>query len=48
VSGRRDIAAKPDDMSTALGLEITIDQRRIVQSNFHQYPWLRMKDASDV
>lgn len=31
-----------DGLSTALGLEITVENAQVVQSNFHQYPILRM------
>ena len=37
-----------DGLSTALALEITIEGGRVVQSNFHDYPLLRMADAPDV
>ena len=31
-----------DGLSTALGLEITVQNGRIQQSNFHDYPWIRI------
>ncbi len=34
-----------DGMSEAMGQEITIDKGRAVQSNFNNFPLLRMKDA---
>lgn len=34
-----------DGLSTALGLEITLDNGRVVQSNFDTYPLLRMADS---
>lgn len=37
-----------DGVSTACNLEITIDGGRVVQSNFHDYPLLRIGDAPDV
>lgn len=37
-----------DGISTARNLEIRIDGGRVVQSNFHDYPLLRMADAPDV
>ncbi len=37
-----------DGVGQALGQEITIDRGRVVQSNFHEYPLLRMSQASDV
>jgi isoquinoline 1-oxidoreductase beta subunit len=33
-----------DGFSTMLGLEITMESGRIQQTNFHQYPLLRMAD----
>lgn len=35
-------------LSAALGERITIDQGRVVQSNFHDYPLLRLPDAPQV
>jgi isoquinoline 1-oxidoreductase beta subunit len=37
-----------DGISTALGLEITVEQGAVQQTNFHQYPILRMPDAPRV
>jgi isoquinoline 1-oxidoreductase beta subunit len=37
-----------DGISTALGLEITVEQGRVQQTNYHQYPLLRMPDAPPV
>jgi isoquinoline 1-oxidoreductase beta subunit len=37
-----------DGLSTMLGLEITMENGRMQQSNFHQYPMLRMKHAPQV
>ncbi len=37
-----------DGISTALGLEITVEGGRVQQSNFHDYPLLRMAQAPDV
>jgi isoquinoline 1-oxidoreductase beta subunit len=37
-----------DGISTATGLEITVDDGRIQQSNFHDYPLMRMPDAPSV
>jgi isoquinoline 1-oxidoreductase beta subunit len=37
-----------DGISTALGLEITVEGGRVVQGNFPDYPLLQMKDAPDV
>jgi isoquinoline 1-oxidoreductase beta subunit len=37
-----------DGISTALGLQITVEKGRIQQGNFHQYPILRMPEAPDV
>jgi isoquinoline 1-oxidoreductase beta subunit len=37
-----------DGLSTALGLEITVREGRIEQSNFPDYPLMRMADAPDV
>jgi len=31
-----------DGLSTALGLEITVQDGQIQQSNFHDYPWIRI------
>ncbi|MEQ9563189.1 MAG: molybdopterin cofactor-binding domain-containing protein [Woeseiaceae bacterium] len=37
-----------DGLSTALGLEITVRDGKIEQSNFPDYPLMRMADAPDV
>lgn len=37
-----------DGLSTALGLGLTIENGRIQETNFHQYPLLRMKQAPEV
>jgi isoquinoline 1-oxidoreductase beta subunit len=37
-----------DGISTALGLEITVERGAVQQSNYHQYPILRMPDAPQV
>jgi len=37
-----------DGISTALGLEITVEQGAVQQTNYHQYPILRMPDAPKV
>jgi isoquinoline 1-oxidoreductase beta subunit len=37
-----------DGLSTALNLEITVEDGRVRQSNFHDYPLLRPTDAPDV
>ena len=37
-----------DGLSTALGLGLTIENGRIQETNFHQYPLLRMKQAPQV
>jgi isoquinoline 1-oxidoreductase beta subunit len=37
-----------DGFSTMMGLEITMENGRIEQSNFHQYPLLRMADHPKV
>lgn len=37
-----------DGLSTMLGLEITIESGRVQESNFHQYPMMRMKNAPVV
>lgn len=37
-----------DGLSTALFQEITVKEGRVVQSNFHDYPLLRMAEAPDV
>lgn len=37
-----------DGLSTALGLEITIEGGRVVQRNFSDYPLLRMDAAPNV
>jgi isoquinoline 1-oxidoreductase beta subunit len=36
-----------DGLSTLLGPELNIEKGRIVQSNFHEYPLLRMPDTPD-
>ena len=37
-----------DALSTAMGLEIAVEQGRIKQTNFHEYPIMRMKGAPPV
>jgi len=37
-----------DGLSTALFQEITVKEGRVVQSNFHDYPLMRMAQAPDV
>jgi isoquinoline 1-oxidoreductase beta subunit len=37
-----------DGLSTALHLEITVKEGRVVQSNFHDYPLMKMVQAPDV
>jgi isoquinoline 1-oxidoreductase beta subunit len=37
-----------DGISTALGLEITVEQGAVQQTNYHQYPILRLPDAPKV
>jgi isoquinoline 1-oxidoreductase subunit beta len=37
-----------DGISTALGLEITVEQGAVQQTNYHQYPILRLPDAPRV
>jgi isoquinoline 1-oxidoreductase beta subunit len=37
-----------DGLSTALAQELNLDHGRITQSNFHEYPLLRMPDAPPV
>lgn len=37
-----------DGLSTALYQEITVKEGRVVQSNFHDYPLLKMAEAPDV
>jgi isoquinoline 1-oxidoreductase subunit beta len=37
-----------DGLSTALNQEITVKDGRVVQSNFHDYPLLKMAQAPDV
>lgn len=34
-----------DGLSQAMGLEITIEAGKVVQNNFNQYPWIRIKNA---
>ena len=42
------MGATIDGLSTALALQITLDQGRVQQQNFPDYPLLRMADAPDV
>jgi isoquinoline 1-oxidoreductase beta subunit len=42
------MGATIDGISTAMGLEITVEEGRVQQSNFHGYPLLRMADAPVV
>ena len=42
------IGAATDGLSTMLGLEVSFDRGRIIESNFHQYPMLRMGSAPEV
>ena len=37
-----------DGLSTTLGLQLSIENGRIQETNFHQYPLLRMNKAPDV
>jgi isoquinoline 1-oxidoreductase beta subunit len=37
-----------DGLGQALGLKITVDKGRVEQTNFHQYPLIRMPAAPDV
>lgn len=37
-----------DGLSTMLGLEITMEDGRLQQSNYHQYPMLKIKNAPPV
>lgn len=37
-----------DGFSTAMGLELSIENGRIEQSNYHQYPLLRMRNAPEI
>jgi isoquinoline 1-oxidoreductase beta subunit len=37
-----------DGLSTMLGLEITMENGRVQESNFHQYPLMRMRNAPVV
>jgi len=37
-----------DGLSTALGLELSYENGRIQQTNFHQYPILRMRQSPEV
>jgi isoquinoline 1-oxidoreductase beta subunit len=37
-----------DALSTAMGLSITFEKGRVEQTNFHQYPLVRMDEAPDV
>lgn len=37
-----------DGISTALNLEITVEEGKVIQNNFPDYPHLRMADAPDV
>jgi isoquinoline 1-oxidoreductase beta subunit len=40
--------ASIDGVGQALGLKITVDKGRVEQTNFHQYPLIRMPAAPDV
>lgn len=42
------MGATIDGLSTALNLEITVEDGRILQGNFPDYPLMRMADAPDV
>lgn len=42
------IGAAVDGISTMLGLQVTFNDGAINESNFHEYPMLRMADAPDV
>jgi isoquinoline 1-oxidoreductase beta subunit len=42
------MGATIDGISTAMGLEITVEGGRVQQTNFHDYPLLRMPDAPVV
>src|SRR4029079_17851454 len=42
------MGGRVDGISTALGLEITVEQGAVQQTNYHQYPILRMPDAPKV
>ncbi len=42
------IGAATDGLSTMLGLQVTMSNGAINESNFHQYPMLRMPAAPDV
>ena len=37
-----------DGLGSAMGQELTIDRGRAVQSNFHDYPLLRIQDAARI
>jgi isoquinoline 1-oxidoreductase beta subunit len=37
-----------DGVGQALGLKVTLDKGRIVETNFHQYPLIRMPAAPEV
>jgi isoquinoline 1-oxidoreductase beta subunit len=37
-----------DGVGQALGLKVTLDKGRIVQTNFHEYPLIRMPAAPQV
>lgn len=42
------VGAATDGLSTMLGLQVTFAGSAITESNFHQYPMLRMPDAPEV
>ena len=37
-----------DGLSTAMGLKITFENGRVVETNFHQYPIVRMDKAPEI